>query len=417
MTGTGLLGCRGKYLPGAVALLALGCVAAQCQSLKGTLTSGSQSASADSGQGPANSGGASGNLLGASSVMAQGSTQNAGAARKLNRIMTSRSAGPSAENFCFQPGVGWVIVHGNTVTGTHAFQTIPVSVGVAALAAQRMPQSPDPNECDANAGGSSGFQAAGAPGSDMELPESNGAAGEGKPSQSQQSGGTPQAQESETATGSTVQSDNGGVTYSFGPEQPSQSVSIRTSITRNGGVVMSVVPPEMAITQTVESAELLEGRGQGSTPLDDAINAFGGQSLAIRSFAFVPGQPESGESINAESAEGNGRVSQDRIAEAQRHVIGREPQSLKRQENRAASGDTVSPAGMHAYMRIHKACTRLEDQISSAGGNLSASGASLGGVTSREASEVGLLRKGCVQFLRMDKAAALRYLDKHRGLE
>ena len=403
-----LLDCRWRFLLGTVALLAPGCGAAHCQSMRSTLEQGSQSTSGNSGQGPANAGGQSSIPLGASSVMTQNSTQTAAAARKLNRKITSAAAPRSAENFCFQPGVGWVIQHRDAVTGTNAFQTIPPSVGVAALTARRMPQSSSPDECNANAGSSSSLQAAEA--SSFGL-ESTGAGDAGEQSQLQGSSGAPQGQGSGTNSGGTIsvlQPGPGDVTYSFGTEQSSQTVTIRTSLTRTGNVVMSVIPPEMAITRTVGSAELLESRGQPSTLLDNAMTALGGQPGRSSSFSFLPGQPQS-----ADSTEANERLSQDRIAEDERHVVGREPLFLNQQQKRAASGETFSAADLHGYMRIHRACTRAMDQIPSAGGDLP----SPQGLTSREADQVDLLRKGCTQFLGMDKAAALKYLAKRHGLE
>jgi hypothetical protein len=317
--------------------------------------------------------------------------------QRLNRSSGVSSQG-SASSLCFQPGVGWMRQSLSPDTATRAFQTVSSSMVDRTAKAQKLAPAADSMDCGGSSlapdnslaslleGSNTGSALAG---------KSMAASINAPPSQSGSSASSsaPSGQNSQGALPSAILTPGGsGSSYSYSGKPPSTSVSISPSISHTGELLFSIASPQQISINS-------EAAIQNTT-------------VEVPIYSFTPGTgPAASASLSGETSS---HVNWSTLQSEMNKVIGREPEELKSQEKKASVGTTIATEDVHEYRQLRTLCRRLEAAQQAGDVSNTLTMEIVGG---RKATELARLREDCGQFLVMGKGAAIKKMQKHKGLK
>jgi hypothetical protein len=304
-------------------------------------------------------------------------------------------------SLCFQPGIGWLQRPSNMDTANSAFHSVPISLHADAAKARRLPQAADSEDCTPSIAGANASLA------DLSVP------GNARALLSAQSLGTaskthstagPQSDSFTSSSGSANQGSQGpsaafmvapggsGTSFSFSGGLTQGSMPITPSVSSVGDLYFSIPSPELA---TVKAADTTHG------PL-----------VGVITYSFSPGR-DTGASRSV-SGEKSTHVSSNTLEKERNRAIGHESEELRSQEKSASAETPVLAKDLHAYRQLKYFCLKIV-AAQEAGGASDISAMELSG--GHKATELLRLGQGCDTFLAMGRDAAIRKMQKHKGLK
>jgi hypothetical protein len=304
-------------------------------------------------------------------------------------------------SFCFQPGVGWLQRPPQVNTATRTFQTIPVSELAGAAKAQKLERARDSEDCNVSTPGAGVSLANLVGGGDTGLTLSGQSQGTASNTPSSAS---PQSDSFASSSGSANQGSQGplaafmvapgesGTNFSFSRGLTRGSMPITPSVSSEGDLYFSIFSPELA---KVEAADTTH------SPL-----------VGVTIYSFSPGRDTSASrSMLGEKAN---HVSSGTLEKERNRVIGYETEELKSQEQKASVEKPIAAEDLHAYRQLRYACLKIVAAQETGGVsnilNMEISGG-------QKVTELARLREDCGQFLVLGRDAAIRKMQKHKGLK